>query len=140
MEAASGPVPAKGAFDQGLVAALIRDAAAHPQRPAVNANHESPGRFKRGQPVALALAFPADHEQAAIQLHYRRVNQSEPWRAAPMQRVHGSWHAEIPGAYTDSDFALQYYFEPTDSNGRAWIYPGLGSALARTPYLVLRQA
>ena len=56
-------------------------------------------------------------------------------RICPAGRI----FAEIPGPATDSDFALQYYFEPTDPSGNAWIYPGLGSALARPPYLILRQ-
>ena len=140
VEATPIPVPAKAPFDPSRVAALLRDAAAHPQRPAINATHVPPGPFQRGQPVALSLSFSPDHEQAAVLLHYRRVNQSETWRTAPMQLAGRSWQAEIPGLTTDSDFALQYYFEPTDPSGIAWIHPGLGSALARPPYLVLRQA
>jgi hypothetical protein len=140
VEASAAPAP-KAAFDGSRVAAMIREAAAKPQRPAINATHAQPGRFQRGQPVALTLAFPADHGQDSVRLHYRRVNQSESWRAAPMELADGSWRAEIPGAYTDSDFALQYYFEPVDhAAGLAWIHPGLGSALARPPYYVLRQA
>ncbi len=57
-----------------------------------------------------------------------------------MRPVAGGWEAEIPAPYTDSAFALQYYFEPTDPAGQAWLYPGLGSALARSPYYVIRQA
>jgi hypothetical protein len=56
-----------------------------------------------------------------------------------MAAVAGAWKAEIPAAYSDSAFPLQYYFEPTDGPGRAWLFPGLGSALARQPYFVLRQ-
>jgi hypothetical protein len=138
VEASATPAVA-APWDKERAAALLREAAAHPQRPAVNATHAQPGPFRRGEPVALALAFPADHEQASVVLHYRRVNQSEAWRSAPMQLGNRSWHAEIPGPYTDSDFALQYYFEPTDPAGQAWIHPGLGSALSRPPYLVLRQ-
>ena len=140
VEASPAPAAPAGSFDEKRIAALLQDAGAHPQRPAVNATHSQPGPFRRGQPVALSLAFPADHGQKAVLLHYRHVNQSEAWRSAPMQLADASWHAEIPGSYADSDFALQYYFEPTDSAGQAWIYPGLGSALSRPPYLVLRQA
>jgi hypothetical protein len=140
VEASTVAAP-KAVFDSSRVAAIIREAAAKPLRPAIIATHAQPGRFQRGQPVPLALAFPADHEQTSVQLHYRRVNQSETWRTAPMELANGSWKAEIPGAYTDSDFALLYYFEPIDhASGLAWIFPGLGSAIARPPYNVLRQA
>jgi hypothetical protein len=129
------PVPAE------RIAALVRDALGHPHRPAPNATHVAPPPFRRGQPVALALSFASDQAPpVAVRLHYRRVNQAEAWQAAGMQPVEGSWRGEIPGAYTDSKFALQYYFEPTDQAGASWIHPGLGSALARAPYLVLRQA
>jgi hypothetical protein len=84
--------------------------------------------------------LPVNQPQTAVQLHYRRVNQAEAWQVAPMQLAGAAWQAEIPGPYTDSVFPLQYYFEPTDASGASWIYPGLGNALARSPYLVLRQA
>ena len=111
-----------------------------PRRPAVNAAHEPPAAFHRGQPVALTLAFPPDQTQAAVRLFYRRVNQAETWRVAPMQLADGGiWRAGIPGDYSDSAYPLQYYFEPTDAAGVPWLYPGLGNALARQPYYVLRQ-
>jgi hypothetical protein len=139
MEAHTAPAPAARPPEAPELAGLIREAAGHPQRPAVTATHVPPAQFRRGAAVALSLGFPADHPQASVRLLYRRVNQSESWRAAPMQPAPGGWAAEIPGAYTDSAFALQYYFEPRDPAGQAWLHPGLGSALARQPYYVIRQ-
>jgi hypothetical protein len=140
MEAHAVTSPAAPAAGPEKIAAIVRDAAGHPQRPTANATHVPPDGFRRGQPVALSVAFAQGHGQASVTLHYRRVNQSLAWQAAPMQPSAGAWLAEIPAAYSDSAFPLQYYFEPTDSAGRAWLHPGLGSALARQPYFVLRQA
>jgi hypothetical protein len=139
MEAHAAPAPAAPAAGPERIAAIVRDAAGHPQRPAPSATHVPPPGFRRGQAVALSLSFPPDQPQASVVLHYRRVNQSVAWQAAPMAAVAGAWKAEIPAAYSDSAFPLQYYFEPTDGPGRAWLFPGLGSALARQPYFVLRQ-
>jgi hypothetical protein len=123
-----------------LVAATLKDLLGHPSRPAITPDHHPPGNFRRGAAVPLALVFPAGKPQASVRLHYRHVNQSDAWHASPMTGAAESWQAEIPAAYTDSHFALQYYFEPVDITGQAWLYPGLGSALARQPYYVLRQS
>jgi hypothetical protein len=139
MEAYVASVPAAPAAGPQQIAAIVRDATGHPKRPSAEATHVPPAGFRRGQPVALTLSFPAGQEQASVMLHYRRVNQSLAWQAAPMQQSAGAWLAEIPAAYSDSAFPLQYYFEPADSSGRAWLYPGLGGALTRQPYFALRQ-
>jgi hypothetical protein len=140
MEAHVAAAPSAPTAGPDRIAAIVRDAAGHPKRPAVNATHVPPDGFHRGQKVPLSLAFPADQVQGSVRLHYRRVDQSTTWQAAPMQPAALGWLAEIPGAYSDSAFPLQYYFEPTDAAGQAWLYPGLGSALTRQPYFVLRQA
>jgi hypothetical protein len=131
----SGPVPTGEA-----VAGWVRAATGHPQRPAATPAHVPPDRFRRGEAVSLALAFTQDQAQASVTLHYRRVNQVEAWHSAAMQLTDGTWGGEIPAGYTDSAFPLQYYFEPATAGGQAWIHPGLGSALSRQPYYVLRQA
>jgi hypothetical protein len=139
MGAHAAAAPTVPNFGPGQVAGIIREAISHPKRLAVNATHIPPDGFRRGQAIALSLAIPPDHRQASVLLHYRRVNQSVAWQAAPMQLAGGAWQAEIPAAYSDSVFPLQYYFEPTDATGSAWLYPGLGIALARQPYFVLRR-
>jgi hypothetical protein len=140
MEARAAAAPASPAAGPEQIAGIVRDAAGHPRRPAVNATHVPPDGFRRGQAVELSLAFPSDQAQASVLLHFRHVDQSTTWQAAPMQAAASGWTAEIPGAYSDSAFPLQYYFEPRDAAGHPWLYPGLGSALTREPYFVLRQA
>jgi hypothetical protein len=139
LEAHSAAAQDTPAFASDVVGGLLRDAAGHPRRPAATPAHFPPPGFRRGQPVGLALTFSAGEGQASVRLHYRRVDQSESWRSTPLQLTADSWQAEIPAAYTDSPFALQYYFEPTDPAGAPWLFPGLGSALSRQPYFVLRQ-
>jgi hypothetical protein len=140
MEANVAAAPTAAIAGQEQVAGIIGGATGHPKRPAVNATHVPPDGFRRGRAVALSIAFPPDQRQASVTLHFRRVNQSLVWQAAPMQPSADAWLAEIPAAYCDSAFPLQYYFEPSDAAGRPWLYPGLGSALTRQPYFVLRQA
>ena len=138
MERFSAGSPA-AAVPPEKIAVLVAGALGHPQRPAVNATHVPPAGFRRGDAVPLTLAFPATGPQRAVRLHYRHVNQAEFWTTAPMQAADAGWAAAIPAAYTDTAYPLQYYFEPTDGTGAAWLFPGLGTALTRTPYFVLRQ-
>ena len=136
----SAAMPATPVIGAAAIAGFIKAGTGHPQRPTAAPDHVAPAPFRRGEAVALALTFAAGHAQGSVRLHYRRINQVEAWHAAPMQLADGAWQGEIPAPYTDSAFPLQYYFEPTTSAGQAWIHPGLGSALARQPYFVLRQA
>ena len=126
--------------EPGRVAELIREATGHPWRPEADASHVPPEGFRRGQAIGVSLAFPVTAGQSSVVLHYRQVNQSVAWQAAPMSLSTGAWRAEIPAGYTDSSFPIQYYFEPADAAGRAWLFPGLGAALSRQPYFVVRQA
>ncbi len=140
MDASIAPAPTAQGLRPGRVAELIREATGHPLRPASDASHVPPEGFHRGRAIGISLAFPGNASQSSVVLHYRQVNQSVPWQAAAMSLSTGTWRAEIPAAYTDSSFPVQYYFEASDSAGRAWLFPGLGSALSRQPYFVVRQA
>jgi len=57
-----------------------------------------------------------------------------------MTRTAQSFHAEIPAAYTNSPFALQYYFELRESPQRAWLYPGFNPDLLNQPYFVVERS
>ena len=85
--------------------------------------------------MALALAVQST-PPSAVTLHCRQVNQAERWQTADMERDGRSFKAMIPAAYTQSPFALQYYFElrqgPTAS-----LYPGFDEVFANPPYFVL---
>ena len=49
------------------------------------------------------------------------------------------YSAFIPGAYTDSQFPLQYYFELKTAPDQAWIHPGFESNWTNQPYFVVRR-
>jgi hypothetical protein len=78
-----------------------------------------------------------DAAPSAVKLHYRQVNQAERWHSVEMERDGRSFKATIPGAYTQSPFSLQYYFELHQSATAANIYPGFNQAFANRPYFVL---
>ena len=119
------------------VTAAIAETTGRPQRPSAAMRHRVPERFMPKQPVPLELTCPV---LASARLHYRHVNQAERWQSAVMDRKGTAYYAVIPGAYTDSPYALQYYFELQSAPDRAWIYPGFPSDLAGQPYYVVRGA
>jgi hypothetical protein len=61
------------------------------------------------------------------------VNQAERWQSAAMQNEGQTYHAAIPAAYTQSPFALQYYFHLAH-DGSAGLYPGFNVVFADQPY------
>jgi hypothetical protein len=50
------------------------------------------------------------------------------------------YRATIPAEYTQSGYALQYYFELDGGPRHSTMYPGLGVDLTGQPYLVVQQA
>jgi hypothetical protein len=100
--------------------------------------HVPPVDFTPGTDIELSCD-PLGASRCVVVLHYRHVNQAEPWQQVEMEWKGGSCAAVIPGAYTGSPFSLQYYFEVQD--GRcAQFYPGLVGNLSNVPYFVLTGA
>ena len=99
--------------------------------------HQPPPTFKRGQPLAIAVHAP---KLAGVRLRYRRVNQAEDWRMIEMEQTGKDLRAEIPGAYTDSPFPVQYHFQIRDGSGKVGLLPGLYPGWHGQPYFVARQA
>jgi hypothetical protein len=97
-------------------------------------SHTVPPRFTPGKAIAIALAVTGEPPKSVV-LRYRRVNQVERFVAIPMAAGDGGYRAEIPAAYTQSPFPMQYYFE-LDGSG---MYPGIGPNLSGQPYFVVRQ-
>ena len=121
----------------GPTAHAIAEALGRPQRPAVAARHTPPARFLPGRP--LTLQFAAETVYASVQLHYRRVNQAERWQSEPMQFDGRLWCAAIPSEYTQSPYALQYYFELKEAPESAALYPGFSEQNTGQPYFVVRR-
>ena len=100
--------------------------------------HEPPASFRRGQPLVVE-AHPI-HATGGVRLRYRRVNQAEDWRMVEMEQAGKALRAEIPAAYTDSPFPLQYHFQIHAGDGVARLHPGLKPGWNGQPYFVVRQA
>jgi hypothetical protein len=97
--------------------------------------------FHRGQPVLIKFEHRGNPKPTAIQLHFRRVNQGEPWQSTAMSLMKDTFRGQIPGRYADSPFPIQYYFEMRPRSGEPFLYPGLGlnSTLYTQPYFIVRQ-
>jgi len=121
---------------------LIATAQGRPNdRPAPGVGHLPPASFRRGQPLTLDLVPLQDGTPLPqAQLYYRHADQAETWNTLPMTRIGDGFRTEIPGEYTNTSFALIYYFALRDNTGQVAIYPGFNSTLANQPYFVLRQA
>lgn len=100
--------------------------------------HTPPASFTPNQPVDLLIAVREGLTSA--KLWYRHVNQAERWISAEMEGTNDGWRAQMPAAYANSPYPLQYYFEFRNSPERAWVYPGFDEKLLSQPYFVLRRA
>jgi hypothetical protein len=139
--APEGPAGPEGA--RARLQAALRLALAPPRRPSLPCRHTPPAPFRPGQPVVIELVpRPAEDRDrpVAVHLHYRRVNQAEAYCVEEMRAQDERWVAAIPGSYTRSPYALQYFFELRDRPGRAWLYPGFEADLCNQPYFAVRQA
>ena len=75
-----------------------------------------------------------------MRLYYRHVNQAERYEVVGMELAGARHRATIPGAYMDTEYPLEYYFEVQIAVGSAILYPGLGADLTQQPYFVVRRA
>jgi hypothetical protein len=123
---------------QPNVSAAIQQVLGRPHRAEPSATHDAPATFQPGKPLELVLTLPQQAE--TVRLYYRHVDQAERYSMAPMEARQHRYHAAIPGAYTDSEYPLEYYFEITHSAKGVVLYPGLSDALTRQPYFVVRRA
>jgi hypothetical protein len=54
-----------------------------------------------------------------------------------MERSHNGYSAAIPGAYTNSVYALQYYFVLRRGTDAAWFFPAFNATLSNQPYYAI---
>ncbi len=123
---------------QDRVQAAIEEALGRPRRASVLCKHVPAARFQPGAALKLVLKPAEPRIVRSVRLHYRHVNQAERWRAEDMQQKGAHFEAEIPAAFTQSHFPLQYYYELRSSPSQAWLSPGLGATLSDQPYYVVR--
>lgn len=118
------------------LASAIAAATGRPHRPHLACAHVPPGSFHPGQPLPLVLRVSVDEPNppTAVRLYYRHVDQAERWTTVEMQGNSGRYSAAIPGAYTQSPFPLEYYFELQRQNQPAWLFPAFNASLSNQPY------
>jgi hypothetical protein len=115
----------------------ILQATGRPARSAIEWSHTPPAAFQPGAALGLAITIP---QQVIVPIltqafmRYRHVNQAERWQRTEMQQNGTVYSAEIPAAYTQSPYALEYCFELHAKDGAAWQVPGLNAALSSQPY------
>ena len=98
------------------------------------ASHTPAQAFHPGGDLTLKLEVNEPITEAF--LWYRHVTQAERWLSKPMERSAQVFAATIPGAYTQSPFPLQYYFE-LRSQTSATFYPPLNVTLSNQPYFAV---
>ncbi|MDQ6707269.1 MAG: hypothetical protein M3Z85_14995, partial [Acidobacteriota bacterium] len=119
--------------------AAIREAIGRPNRISAPCGHNPPSAFRPGDPIPLSIQLPPMIHAASLQ--YRHVDQAERWQRAEMRgNDRGNFAAEIPGDYSNSPFALEYYFELRRDPAVAWLYPGFNADLTNQPYFVIPRA
>ncbi|NHN32978.1 hypothetical protein [Paenibacillus agricola] len=112
-------------------------------------SHQSPGKLRTGEALDLLLSvsipdssantrFAAATAGLKVKLHYRHANQGEHYVVVEMARQDDSlFLASVPAAYIDSPYDLIYFFEIHDSEGDAWMYPGLNEQISNQPYYLV---
>ncbi len=116
---------------------IINQAVSKPLRQQFKVKHQEAQIFKHGN--ALPISLTTTEKVNNVFLHFRHVNQAEPWQKVKLKYDGTStYNAEIPSAYTQARFPLQYYFEIDNSTSKLTsLYPALASNLANTPYFVV---
>ena len=118
-------------------ALAIREALERPRRIPAACRHARPPAFRADQSVDLELTV--EKAPQSIRLYYRRLTQAERYETVEMQAEGKRYRATIPAAYTNSPYALQYYFDLKDEQETACLYPGFNFDLTNQPYFLLRQ-
>ncbi|HEY8749859.1 MAG TPA: hypothetical protein VIM11_17885 [Tepidisphaeraceae bacterium] len=132
---------ASAAVGSDKVAVMIEVVLKPAKRADFKVEHVAPGSFERGKAIAISLSLGAAGGKApAPRLYFRHVDQAETFQSTEMTAGEkGEYRAIIPAEYTQSPFAMQYYFELRDAEAKAGLYPGLKSEWNNQPYFVIRQ-
>jgi hypothetical protein len=130
-------IPLGSAKSDPRISKAIAHALGRPNRIKISTRHAQPAHFKPDQPVELLVSF--DKVPKSARLFYRHVNHGERYKALDMKAEGLSFKAEIPAAYTNTEYPLEYYFELRESPESACLYPGFNEKLDNQPYFVVRK-
>ncbi|HVH71822.1 MAG TPA: hypothetical protein VNB49_12015, partial [Candidatus Dormibacteraeota bacterium] len=62
------------------------------------------------------------------------------YQVREMKESGGRYQAEIPAAYTQSPYALQYFFEIHNGPNQAWLLPGFDPNGPAQPYFLVKRS
>jgi hypothetical protein len=136
MEKAPAPTPSSPVNDQAKQTVLRQIVSATP-RPYTPCDHRPQDGVHPGSAMTVQIKVPSSI--TAVRLIYRHVNQAEYYEIVDMKLSGGVHTATIPADYTNSPYALQYYFELEHSPTHATMFPGLGPDLTQRPYFLVEQ-
>lgn len=126
---------------QGRTAAgALQTVKARPNRPSIPCEHAPQKSFRPGQPLSLTLLTPpsaAGVVPASVRLMYRHVNQAERWNSVETSSTGGRYTGNIPAEYTNSEYALEYYFVVEDGKGAPRMFPGFNRSFSNQPYFAV---
>ncbi len=128
-----------GAKDASEAQAAVLAALGRPKRGWAAVQHKPPAHFRPGLPMEVDFSADRTVKLSGARLYYRHVNQAERWQSAEMEGSGSRRKGTVPGAYTESPFPLQYYFELRETPEKAWLYPGFAADLSNQPYFVVRR-
>jgi len=125
-----------------LVQHAVHEALGRPVRPASQWHHVPATTFRAGASLAVELqvkqtATPVN--KLSARLHYRHVDQAEEYQVREMEERGGRYRAEIPADYTQSPYALQYFFEIHNGPNQAWLLPGFDPKDPAQPYFLVKR-
>ena len=126
------------AKDGAPPSAVIAELLGRPRRVVATVRHESPQRFKPGQPLVIEMSLAK--KAAAVRLYYRHVTQAERFQSVEMEQRDNRYRASISASYTDSPYPLQYYFEIEHGPEEVTLYPAFGENITGQPYYVIRRS
>lgn len=121
----------------------VHEALGRPARPASRWHHAPAAGFRAGAPLPIDLQVKepvASANKMSARLRYRHANQAEEYQVREMKESGGRYQAEIPAAYTQSPYALQYFFEIHNGPNQAWLLPGFDPNGPAQPYFLVKRS
>lgn len=125
-----------------LVQHAVHEALGRPVRPASEWHHVPATTFRAGASLAIELQVKqttTSVNKLSARLHYRHVDQAEEYQVREMEERGGRYRAEIPADYTQSPYALQYFFEIHNGPNQAWLLPGFDPKDPAQPYFFVKR-
>jgi len=99
-------------------------------------SHTPAHQVCKGSELPVELTLKEETAETSVRLHFRHVNQAEDYQTVDMKAAGSVFRAVIPPEYTDSAFALQYFFELRTPK-TAWLLPGFDPNAPGQPYYVI---